>query len=174
MMLTPIIRLNSVAGMIPAREQHRPRSISYLDMDELSGWQVKFYGIARQGDQPRPDLVQAAIRMASQALPTPARRLGGSGPDRYGLAFCIVHDASDRCFVLYDWWVAENELRQRMFSAPLDAPDALVPHPTDAIGCVWELAVTDFERRAWLQHVLVNPGGPDVDAYLNAKFTGKV
>ena len=160
--------------MISVRGPHRSRSICHLGVRELSGWQVKLYGIARQGEQPRPELVQAAIRTAAQALPSPARQLAGDGPDRYGLAFCIVHDASDRCFLLCDWWVAENELHQRMFSAPLNAPDALAPHPTEAIGCVWELAVTDFERRAWLRHVLANPRGPDEAAYLHATFTGKV
>jgi hypothetical protein len=160
--------------MIPVRGPHRPRSICYLGVRELSGWQVKLYGIARQGEQPRPELLQAAIQTASQTLPSPARQLAGDGPDRYGLGFCIVHDASDYCFVLCDWWAGENEIHQRMFSAPLNAPDALAPHPTEAIGCVWELAVTDFERRAWLRHVLANPGGPDETAYLHATFTGEV
>jgi len=160
--------------MIPLRGRHRPRTVSYLGVRELSGWRVKLYGIAWRGEEPRPRLVRAAAQTASQALPTPARQLGDNGPDRYGLGFCIVHDASDRCFVLLDWWAAENEIHQRMFSAPLDAPDALAAHPTEAIGCVWELAVTDFERRAWLRHVLANPGGPDVDAYLHATFTGKL
>jgi hypothetical protein len=31
------------------------------------------------------------------------------------------------------------------------------------MSCVWELEVIDFERRAWLQDVLI---GDDVDAYL--------
>jgi hypothetical protein len=160
--------------MIPLREPHRPRSICYLGVRELSGWQLKVYGIARQGQQPRPGLVQAASRTAALALPRPALRLGGPVPDRYGLGFCIIHDASDRCFVLWHWWTAENEVHQRIFSAPLDAPDKLTPHPSEAIGCVWELAVTDFERRAWLRHVLANPGGPDEVAYLQDTFSGEV
>ena len=161
-------------NVIPVQGPHRPRSICHLGVRELSGWQVKLYGIAWQGEQPRPELVQAATRTAAQALPSPARQLAGDGLDRYGLGFCIVHDASDHCFVLCDWWAAENELHQRMFSAPLNAPDALAPHPAEAVGCVWELAVTDFERRAWLRHVLANPGGPDEAAYLHATFSGKV
>ena len=34
--------------------------------------------------------------------------------------------------------------------------------------CVWELAVQAHERQAWLRYVLVNPHGPDVDAYLGS------
>ncbi|MFI0451872.1 hypothetical protein [Actinomadura sp. 6N118] len=153
---------------------HRPRVIGSLGVHEVAGWQVKVYGIAWKGERPRPSLVEAGIHRAGQALPAPAWRREDEGPDRYGVGFCVVHDAGDRCFVLVDWWAAENELHQRMFSAPLEEPDALVPHASEAIGCVWELEVVDFERRAWLRHVLANPGGPDLDAYLHATFTGKV
>jgi hypothetical protein len=42
------------------------------------------------------------------------------------------------------------------------------------VGCVWELAVVDFERRAWLEDVLVNPGDPDLDRYLTRRFSAEV
>jgi hypothetical protein len=35
-----------------------------------------------------------------------------------------------------------------------------------AAGCVWELGIIDFERRAWLEDVLMSPDGPDVERYL--------
>jgi hypothetical protein len=47
------------------------------------------------------------------------------------------------------------------------------PHPTPAIACVWELAVLDHERRAWVRHVLARPHGPDAGAYLRDRFDGK-
>ena len=37
-------------------------------------------------------------------------------------------------------------------------------------GCVYELGVVDFERRAWLEDVLANPAGPDLDLYLGRRF----
>jgi len=69
-----------------------------------------------------------------------------------------------------DWWYGENEIHQKLFSAPLDDLGALRPHGKPAIGCVWELGVVDFERRAWLEHVLANAAGPDVPAYLAARY----
>ena len=41
-------------------------------------------------------------------------------------------------------------------------------------GCVWELAVVDFERRAWIEDVLANPDGPDLERYLAPLRRGRV
>jgi hypothetical protein len=119
-------------------------------------------------------LTEAALKLAPQVLPAPAASRGGPDPDRYGLGFVVVHRAGDFCFVLYDWWAGENEIHQHLYSAPLDDPAALAPHPTPAIFCVWEGVAVDHERRAWLRHVLANPGGPDVRAYLEDFFEGRV
>jgi hypothetical protein len=158
--------------MVSLRGSHRPRVIAHLGLREVGDWRLKVYGIAATG--PRPRLVEAALSTAERALPASSGRGTDGEPDHYGVGFCVVHDAADRCFVLADWWAAENELHQRMYSAPLDEPEALTPHSSPAIGCVWELAVTDFERRAWLSEVLANPGGPDLDAYLHATFNETV
>jgi hypothetical protein len=40
-----------------------------------------------------------------------------------------------------------------------------------AAGCVWEIEVVDFERRAWLEDVLANPDGPDIERYLSRSFS---
>jgi hypothetical protein len=177
------------APVIRLRGPHRPRPIRFLGLHETVGWTLKVYGIAARGERPRPALVEAIRVLAPTVLPSPAvwpgaadagDGAGGSGgsgggdPARYGLGFVIVHDAGDYCFALYDWWAGENEIHQRLYSAPLDDPDAMRPHPTPAVGCVWELAVLDHERRAWLRHVLTRDGGPDVGGYLRDRFDGEV
>lgn len=156
---------------------YRPRPISFLKLHESAGWRLKFYGIAADGERPRPELVKTAELLIPTALPHPAAHSGGDDPydiDRYGVGFVIVHDAVDYAFALYDWWAGENEIHQRIFSALPNRLGAMRPHPTPAIGCVWELAVTDFERRAWLRHVLANDEGADVEAYLAEHFEGEV
>jgi hypothetical protein len=105
---------------------------------------------------------------AASALPRPAQTDG-----RCGLGFAIAHEAADLCFALVDWFQGENEIHQRMFSAPLGEPGRLALHPSDAIGCVWELAVTEHERCAWLRHVLSKPEGPDVRAYIEDHYEGR-
>jgi hypothetical protein len=130
---------------------HQTRPIHFL---RLEG-QTKVYGIAAHAELPRDELVEAAVGA-----------LDGEPP-----GFLIVHDAADHCFVLIHWWASGNEVHQRILTAPLDDPAALRPLETPASGCVWELEVTDFERRAWIEHVLK---GDDLDAYLGASFEGRV
>ena len=51
----------------------------------------------------------------------------------------------------------------RAYAAPLDARTSCEPLTDTGMACVWELEVIDFERRAWLEDVLIDD---DVDAYL--------
>ncbi|MCO5995432.1 hypothetical protein [Actinoallomurus rhizosphaericola] len=156
---------------------HRPRSVGFLKLHESAGWRLKFYGIAASGERPRPELVRTAELLVPTALPQPAAHSGGEEPhdmDRYGVGFVIVHDAPDYAYALYDWWAGESEIHQRIFSALPNRLGAMRPHPTPAIGSARELAVTDFERRAWLRHVLANDDGADIDAYLAERFEGEV
>ena len=113
--------------------------------------------------------MDAALRKAEAVLPRPAHAHG-----RYGVGFVVVHQAADYSFVLVDWWYGENEIHQKLFSADLGHPDGLAPHSGDAIGCVWELSVTDFERRAWIRDVLANPSGPDIELYLSRQFNADI
>ncbi|MFI0352274.1 hypothetical protein [Actinomadura sp. 9N407] len=161
--------MTAQAGTIVLRQPHRPRTISFQGVEAIAGWTVKLYGISAQAAAPRAVLMSTTLRLAASALPSPPRT-----GDRYGIGFAIAHDAADLCFALVHWWSGENEIHQRLFSAPVDRPDEMAPHPSPAIGCVWELAVTDHERRAWLRHVLANPEGPDLAAYLGDHFEGRI
>lgn len=160
--------MTSRQAEISLRGPHRARSIAFRGTTTVRGWILKVYSISAHSAAARQDLITASLQAAASVLPAP--RAEG----RYGIGFVIAHDAADYCFTLVDWWQGENEIHQQMFSAPLDEPSSLRHHASQAIGCVWELAVTDFERRAWLTHVLTNPQGPDVAAYLNANFEGTV
>lgn len=141
-----------------------PRPIECQEVWATAGWQVKVYGIAYGRPAPRPELVAAAKRLATQTLP-PVTTAGVAG-----VGFVGAHDArGGHCFVFVDWWADENELHHKVFSGP--SPDALRPvGPDDQMACVWDLTVIDFERRSWYDTVMRNTAGPDLAAYLGRRL----
>ena len=145
--------------------RYEPHQIRFLDLTELSGWRVKVYGIAATGDQPSTTLVDAAKAIAQDRLPHPAVT-----DDRYGVAVLIVHEARTGNFVLLDWWCGENMLHHKVFSSSLDSPTQLQETTDGIAACVWELYVLGFEREAWIDTVLANPLGPDVEEYVSCHF----
>jgi hypothetical protein len=147
--------------LIRAAGPYRPRPLSFLGREQLDDWRLKVYGIAASGDRPRDELVRTTLAVADAELPRPAVDDG-----RYGVGFVIAHDAAAIGIALVYWWQSSNELHQRVYSSPRDDLAAMTKMVNPAAGCVWELGVIDFERRAWLEDVLTNPDGPDLDAYL--------
>lgn len=146
------------------------RAVRPLGLRQLAGWTLKLYGIAYEGRQPRPELVDAAIRAASSALPNPAVDV-----DRYGLGFLGIHDGRDSNFVFVSWWQNENELQHRVFFSTPEQPGQLRPAtPEDPIACVWDLSVIAHEREAWIRHMLAKRTGVDAEAYLADAFSGDV
>ena len=117
---------------------YEPRRVSFLGREG----RLKHYGIAFEGDAPRPELAAATRRAAEQAVPAGA----------YG--FTIAHDAATAGLAIVYWWANETEIHKHVFAAPLDDPGALEPADGTAMACVWELEVIEFERRAWLEDVL--------------------
>jgi hypothetical protein len=152
-----------------SRSPYRPRSVRFQRRVTLGDWVVKLYTIAPRVRPARAAVAEAALNAARQVLPSPAL-----APGRPGVGFVIAHDAPSSCYLLTCWWAEENEDHQRIHSAPADRPEDFTLHPNHAAGCVWELSVTDFERRAWIRHVLADPGGPDLESYLAQEYDDDV
>jgi hypothetical protein len=148
---------------------YKPRHVRFIRREDVEGWQLKLYGIAVNGQEPRPEFVAATRDLAARVLPQPP-----VADDRYGVGFAIAHDARFVGIALVYWWQSENELHQRIYVSPKEDPAAFTQVENQPAGCVWELEVVDFERRAWLEDVLSNPAGPDIDAYLERSFSRDV
>ncbi|MBA2296940.1 MAG: isochorismatase [Actinobacteria bacterium] len=146
---------------------YEPRPLRFLRLATLGDWRLKVYGISLAGRAARPELVEATVELAGQVVPPPSEAVPGVG-------FVIAHDAAGVCFGLVYWWQSENELHQRSHMAPHDDPTALERLPDQAAGCVWELGIIDFERRAWMEDVLANPAGPDLERYLRRRLDADV
>ncbi len=148
---------------------YKPRHVRFIRREDVEGWRLKLYGIAVNGEKPRQEFVEATRDLAATVLPQPPL-----ADDRYGVGFAIAHDARSVGIALVYWWQSENEVHQRIYVSPKDAPSAFTQVENQPAGCVWELEVVDFERRAWLDDVLANPNGPDVERYLDRSFARDV
>jgi hypothetical protein len=153
--------LNDLNEALRLAGPHRTRPIRFVGPERIGDWRVKIYGIATHGETVRPGLLAETLRRAPDIFPRPA-----AGGSRHGIGFVIAHDAQTASIALYYWWESYNELHSRVYVGPKDDPTAMTQLPTQVAGCVWELEIIDFERRAWLADVLANPAGPDVERYL--------
>jgi hypothetical protein len=147
-------------------EPWAPRSVRFLELWKHGGWRLKVYGIAYRGDRPSHALVSAAKEVAEAHLPTPA-----STDRRYGVGFLGVHEGRDGNLVFVDWWADENELHHLPFVAFPERPTALAPAgPEGPMACVWDLALVEHERRAWIDAALSGHGTPDLSRYLATRL----
>jgi hypothetical protein len=152
------------------QEPYKARPIRFLELWEEAGWRLKVYGIAYQCDYPRPGLVEAAKTVARVHLLQPLALQQG-----YRVGFLGVHDGRGANFVFLDYWANENELHHHVYVSPSDEPVSLeYVTPTGLTACVWDLRVLCFERQAWIDTVLTNPTGPDLEKYLTHQLNEDV
>jgi hypothetical protein len=140
---------------------YAPRLAEFVSDERYGDWRFKLYGLADPAKGVRPELLDATRERAQAHLPA----------EGYGAAFGIAHDAAFPIALVY-WWQGVNELHQRSFAgAEIDALEIVELTPA---GCVYELAIVEFERRAWIEDVIGNPDGPDLDRYMARRFGGLV
>jgi hypothetical protein len=146
-------------------EPYRPRSFRFVELLSLGGWRMKLYGIAWRGELPRPEVLEAARKIAAAQV---AKEEGNN----YRVGFIGAHDGRNASFVFVDFWGNENELFHRVFLSRANDPAQLVPAAaTDSSVCVWDLHLQSFERAAWIKHVLQRPDAPDFDGYLAERLS---
>jgi hypothetical protein len=137
---------------------------SFASDERFGDWRLKLYGLATPEKGVRPGLLDITRSLAEQSLPP-------VDEDHHGAAFAIAHDARFPIALIY-WWQGENELHSRIYAGE-DLGSLALAEPT-ALGCVWELGIVEFERRAWIADVIGNPDGPDIDRYLSRRFEGLI
>jgi hypothetical protein len=151
-------------------EPYRARDVCFLELWETQGWRVKVYGITYPGrTMPNETMIRVVQSIALRRLSQVEQN------QHYGIAFLIIHMAREVDFVSLDWWTDENVLRQALFTCPPDNPSEIKEITSSGLfACVWELHVHNFESMAWISDVLNNPRGPDLNAYLDRRFSGSV
>jgi hypothetical protein len=142
------------------------RLARFVSDERFGDWRMKLYGLARPDKGVRAELLDATRALAASSLPP-------VDDTHHGVGFAIAHDAKFPIALVY-WWQDLNEIRTRISLGTDDDPSDLTPAPAGAFGCVWELAIVEFERQAWIDDVIGNPAGPDLEAYLSRRFEGLV
>ena len=140
-------------------QEFRPRPARFLGLWEIGRWRMKAYGLHAEHTRLLSELIASARELAGRLLPAAA-------DDAYGVGFIGVHCGRDANFVFIDWWARENELHHHVFVSSIDKPLELARAPEGVTACVWDLQVIWFERNAWVDKVLNNSRGPDLEAYL--------
>jgi hypothetical protein len=149
---------------------YRKRPIRFQGILQIGDWQVKTYTLSSRKDAPNPGVVDVAIRTAHQWLPKPA-----IDTDRYGIAILIVHESTQGNYIYISWWTQEYLLKHYVFFSTHDRPGKLEYYsPSGIIASIWELEIFCFERKAWLDKVLMKPSRPDMEGYLQAHFEGEI
>jgi hypothetical protein len=143
---------------------YHQRRCDFVSEERIGDWRLKLYALARPEHGVRQELIDTTRALAADSLPA-------VDESHHGAAFAIAHDARWPIALIY-WWEADNELHSRIYAGAM--PTDLAPAAPDAMGCVWELGVVEFERRAWIEAVIGNPAGPDLDAYMARRFAGTV
>ena len=149
-------------------QSYAPRALRFVELLSINDWRMKLYGIAWKGDLPRPELLDAAKRIAIEVL-------ANETANNYKIGFVGAHDGQNADFVFVDFWGNENELFHRVYLARSNDPDTLAPaNGSDPSVCIWDLHLQSFEREAWIKHILRKPNPPDFDGYLAERLNDEV
>jgi hypothetical protein len=144
------------------------RTPASLGVREVAGWRLKVYAIAGDGSDVRESLLPAALAVAELFLPGPAVSC-----DTHGVGAITIQDEGAVAGVFLDYWSRDGELHRQRFLSLRALPAQLRPLSDDGpTGCVWNLAVLDHERIAFVRHVFGRDGEPDLDGYLADVFGG--
>ncbi|MEU0548511.1 hypothetical protein [Micromonospora sp. NPDC005979] len=143
------------------------KDLRTLEPIVVDGWQLKRYHIDQPGQPIEPEVEKAAYDVLP-ALLTHAVR-----DDTPAAGWVVLHRGADTgAYLLAYTWVWDNALQahiavagQPVLDCPDDDPTHFVELARREVGCVWELAVLEHERAAWVRHLLA-PETPDLVGYL--------
>lgn len=156
--------------MIKLREKYQTRPVRFLELWQALDWKIKVYGIAYRRALPGTQLLEAAKSMTHNHL----LKLRNDC-SHYNVGFLGVHEGRGANFIFFDYWADENELYHHVYVSPSDEPHQWdYVTPTGLTACVWDLSIQCFERQAWVETVLANPNGANLEAYLQRRMNRDV
>ncbi len=148
--------------MIKITKPYQLRSIRFVELCKVRGWDIKVYSISAK----QSGVCQENIKLAKDALTYGLTLSNAYGLDTYYVATLIIHEGAEACYTVLNWWTGENMLQNLVFlKRPTESVFSLYSQ-NGMSSCVWELAVWWHERNAWIKYVLKKYEKPDLVGYL--------
>jgi len=139
--------------------EYSPRHVVTLDNVRTDEWELKPYWLTPEPSEPDTDDIELAITTSLAAL---------DGVTGYGAGFLIVHRGEVATWVILFWWTDQDILRRRIWQ--IEDEELVDVGDQNFVACVWELSIVDWERKAWINHVLRGTRSVAPDSYLNATY----
>ncbi|MEM9411314.1 MAG: hypothetical protein AAGA30_09390 [Planctomycetota bacterium] len=138
---------------------YESRFTQFMGLCEVNHWTLKQYFIVGPNQQLKEKSLDLARQFLQQQPLWPQDLQSGYG-------FMTLHFGEEANWLLLDLW-ADDILRHFLFMAAHESPDHFVPGPDNGtMACVWEMAILQHERDAWVKYRMTNPDAPDFHGYL--------
>jgi len=133
-------------------ELYAPREAGFVTLVDRRDAIVKLSAIHAQGLAAlATGTVEAARGVIETAALSPDTAFSESA--QLGAGFAILHVGEEGVWLLLHLWLPGGIASRHLWRADLGST-AFSPAPDHLMACVWELAVVEFERRAWIETAL--------------------
>ena len=151
-----------------ARAPCEVRAVRFVGLLSVKGWNLKVYRISPFAETRLGEAIASIFPPPLSGLLDQIAVVNSSGT-----GFVSIEADAGGTVVSFGWWPVTHELNHRAFVASCNNPHDFFACPSsESAANVWDLGLICFEREAWIRYVLRNPDGPNMTAYLAARFEG--
>lgn len=152
------------------QQGYAPRPVRFNGNFVFGAWRIKLYTISIRNENVEESRInEVKVHLGEWLEKSKAYPL-----DTYQIATLIIHEGTEGCFLVLNWWIGENMLQNFCYLKRHGEPDFQLYSDQGMMTCIWEMAVLWHERNAWVRHILQQPDNPDVDGYLSDGLTADV
>ncbi|PRD44334.1 hypothetical protein C5748_07030 [Phyllobacterium phragmitis] len=143
---------------VPEISAYQPRAAWFDGLVDCGPASIKLSLI--EADPAKP-IAPAAIDKARALIEAAGGKLAQTR--HLGAGFAILHQGQEGLWLLLHWWIEGDIATQMLWRSKLGGDADFIPAEPLLMACVWELAIIDFERRAWMDTAM---SGKSITDYL--------
>jgi hypothetical protein len=146
-------------------QTYKPRKIEFNQLLKIDDWSIKIYTITLNSDFESKQILESALK----EIPNWITSAQNSILKTHKNAFLILHEGREGVWILMNWWTDGEMLETKVYFGDYDSPNKVKEtiYKPKSLICTWELAVIIHERKAWMEHVLLNSNSPKFEDYKN-------